>query len=99
MNLFDNDSTNSIRIEIKTGISANKSNIWKIIYKKSLIKDQTDQDIKFRNYSDFVYHFINQSTFQDKLILIINKNYLSKSKSMHNLEILLVNCNSKIICV
>lgn len=72
LNLFDNDSTNILELNMKIKVFADITNIQKNIHKIVFIGDLIDIDIEFGNYSDFVYHFDKLSTFYKKLILTIN---------------------------
>lgn len=57
----------------------------KNIHKTILAGDQADENIEFSNYTNFIHHFNKLPILYNELILIINKNHLSKSKSHHTL--------------
>lgn len=95
LNLLDIGLTNILELNVKSGILANTTNIWINIDKTILTRDQTDEKIEFNNYTNFVYHSDKPTALQNELIPIINKGYLSKSKSHQTLKELLLNSDSK----
>lgn len=84
-----------LELDVKSGILANTTNIWINIHKTTLARDQTDKNIEFNNYTNFVYHSDKPTALQNELIPIINKGYLSKSESHQTLKELLLNNDFK----
>lgn len=80
LNLLNSDSIYNLELSIITRIFADITNIWENIYKKALKRDQIDENIKFDNHPDFVYHLDKSPTFSKKLIFIIVKaNFLNQN--------------------
>lgn len=71
LNLLDNSFTNSLELDVRTGIFIDTINIWKNLYKTALTEDPTDVDIKVSNQFDIVHHFDKLPVCQDILIPII----------------------------
>lgn len=91
LNLLDSGLTNSLKFSVISGISVNIINIQKNIYKTAIIRDYIDKKIEFDNHTNSVCHFDKPTTLQNKLIPIISKSHLLKSKSHHILKDLLLN--------
>lgn len=68
LNLLKNNSTNSLKLGIKTRVSLCITDMWKNIYKTALTEDRMDADIKFGNHFDFIHN-------SNKILCILRRIY------------------------
>lgn len=98
LNLLDTSFRNSLILSINIRVSANKIDIQKNIYKKVLIKEQTEKNDKFNNLPSNGQIFSEIVALSRQLIPIISRDFFSEPGSSYFLDLLLLDSDFKTVC-
>lgn len=97
LNILEPNSQISYELSVKTEISITTLDLWKIIHKKTLTRDEARIEKDFNNGSTYDYSFNIKTSLIGRLEPTLITKLTFRSIVSHFLNVLLFNSNSKTI--